>query len=357
MQRTNQPRRSPPRWGLPVLLTMLLLSSCTITITPLTSPGQEVAQTIPTQAHSLVNTEWVLTALGNLQTAAPVLPTPSALTLTFSADGQVQGNSGCGAYSGRYSIRDDQITIETLPQSTSTCTDPQAINQAEQFLAALHTSESFSLSNERLAIWYEQRRGMLTFTAASAVTPTPLAPSPTATADAALAAAATPFPFPTVDALATAIPATNTPAMLATPMLASPLPTVTVTPVLVPPPATTNTLTTTTSAPAPTPITFSAGVTTTVLTSAISEGATNGYTLQAQQGQTLTVTLVTPSSPLLLRISGQDGAILKPAEDGALTWTGQLPATQPYLIEVITAGPATTYTLQVTIPTTGNSTQ
>lgn len=344
MQRTNKLRQSPMRWGLPALLTVLLLSSCTITITPLAAPGQDAAQTIPVQAHGLVNTEWVLTALGNLQTAAPVLPTPSALTLTFSTDGQVQGNSGCAAYSGRYSISDDQITIETLPPSTSTCTDPQAINQAEQFLAALHTSESFSLSQERLAIWYEQRRGMLTFTAAAAVTPTPLAPSPTATVDASLAAAATPFPFPTVDALATELPATDTMAQLA-----SPLPTVTVTPVLAPPLAPTNTLTTTTSAPAPTPLTFSPGITTTVLTSAIGEGTTTAYILQGQQGQTLTVTLITANSPLLLRVSGQGGALLKPAEDGALTWTGQLPTTQPYLIEVVAAGAATTYTLQVAL--------
>lgn len=346
MQITNQPRSSPRRWGIPVLLTALLLSSCTITIAPLAAPGQDAAQTIPTQAHGLVNTEWILTALGNLQTAAPVLPTPSALTLTFSADGQVQGNNGCAAYSGHYAISADQITIETRPPSTSTCTDPQAISQAEQFLAALHTAESFSLSNERLAIWYEQRRGMLTFTAATAVTPTPLAPLPTATVDTALAAAATPFPFPTVDALATAIPATSTPAMLATPMLASPLPTVTVMSMVAP----TNTQSSMTSAPAPTPLTFTPSVTTTVLTGAIGEGATNTYTLQAQQDQSLTVVLNSPTNALRLRVRGEDGAVLKAAEDGALIWTGQLPTTQGYLLDLISTGPALTYTLQVTLP-------
>jgi len=334
-----------PWWsGLPILL---LLSSCTITIAPLTAPDQRAAQTIPEQAHGLLNTEWVLTALGNLQTAAPVLPSPSALTLTFSADGQVQGSNGCTTYSGRYTVSEEQLSIEALPHTTSTCTDPQAVNQAEQFLAALYTAQSFSLSDKRLAIWYEQRRGMLTFTAATAVTPTPLVATPTATVDAALAAAATPFPYPSVDASTAELPATATPALLDLPMQTSPLPTATGV-IMPPPPGTTDPLTTQ-SPELLIPIAFTPGVTTTTLTGTVAEGMSQTYTLQAQQSQTLILTMSSQNAGLLLRIRGADGAVLKAAEDGSLAWTGQLPASQAYLIDLISTGPAATYTLQVNL--------
>ena len=333
--------------GLGVLLITLVLISCTIEIKPLAGPNTGVNSTMSlVEAGPLANTAWYLTALGNTKVAIPVLA-QSPITLAFGNNGEVSGNSGCNTFSGAYTTSENIVTFDGLALAPTACADQAAARQEAQFLAALQNAASFSRSSARLAIWYGAQGGMLTFTAATTVTPTPLVtPLPAALAE--VPVTATPFPFPTV-----AAPVPDGAAPPATPI--PPFPGAT------PPPFPTVTLTTADnnsfSAPAPTPITFAPGVTSAELAGTIAQGTTNPYLVQAQQGQTLTVTLTSPNNDVQLRIGGQDGSVLKRAEDGAPTWTGQLPTTQGYLIEAVAVGAATNYTLQVAYkPLTSNST-
>ncbi len=76
---------------------------------------------------------------------------------------------------------------------------------------------------------------------------------------------------------------------------------------------------------------------------AVTSGATTGrrtvtYLLKASAGQRMTVNLDAPPSTVGLTIYGlNDGIPLVRAVSGATTWTGQLPGTQDYVIEVVPA--------------------
>lgn len=74
------------------------------------------------------------------------------------------------------------------------------------------------------------------------------------------------------------------------------------------------------------------------------------YLLRALKGQTMTVTVTSPSSAVGITIYGlDDGQPLVRAESGAKTWTGKLPATQDYVIVVVPAVDATTFKLDTQV--------
>ena len=76
------------------------------------------------------------------------------------------------------------------------------------------------------------------------------------------------------------------------------------------------------------------------------------WVLRALIGQTMTVNTVTTQGQVILIIFGvEDGDVLISDHAGATSWTGQLPATEDYYIDVRSVGNvAANYSLQVTIP-------
>jgi hypothetical protein len=79
-------------------------------------------------------------------------------------------------------------------------------------------------------------------------------------------------------------------------------------------------------------------------------GNVNHYLLKAMTGQTMTVIISSPNNDLFLTIYGmQDGSPLVRSVAGETSWTGVLPGTQDYMIEVVSEGGTTHYTLQVTV--------
>ncbi len=79
-------------------------------------------------------------------------------------------------------------------------------------------------------------------------------------------------------------------------------------------------------------------------------GSLNHYLLKAMAGQTMTVAIFSPHNDVFLTIYGmQDGNPLVRSVAGATTWSGVLPGTQDYMIEAVSVGGTTAYTLQVTV--------
>jgi hypothetical protein len=78
---------------------------------------------------------------------------------------------------------------------------------------------------------------------------------------------------------------------------------------------------------------------------------THEYLLRALQGQTMTVSIVSPSNLVLLEIYGiDDGQPLVRVPMGQTTWTGVLPNTQDYDIKAVSVtDAATTYTITFTV--------
>ncbi len=319
---------------------LLLLVGCSGTL-PILPVQPATATPAPTVAvNALTNSRWQLMALGTTTAARPVLR-DSTVTLAFDANGQVLGNGGCSTYAGTYRVEETRLRVGDLTDTQSACADYRITNQEDQYLAALRSAESFALDGDQLAVWYDDHRALMSFTAEAAVPPA------TAT-DAFAATVAVPPPAqplsPTItlaaQPLSPLLP-TLTPIV---PLIGSPLPpTATATPPIVGTPSPT------VSATTATPISFAPGTNSTEINSTIAERATNRYLLSAQQGQSITVTISSPNNDVRLSISGEDGTLLKAAEDGQFSWIGQLPATQDYLIGALSVGAATTYTLRVTL--------
>jgi len=74
------------------------------------------------------------------------------------------------------------------------------------------------------------------------------------------------------------------------------------------------------------------------------------YLARASAGQTMTVTLSAPANSAAITVYGlQDGQPLVRAASGATSWSGKLPATQDYMIDVVSSGSRADYSLKITI--------
>ena len=99
-------------------------------------------------------------------------------------------------------------------------------------------------------------------------------------------------------------------------------------------------------------IQFAAGATSALVSGGAPAGGAHNYVLNAMGGQTMTVRLGVTQGLGLLVIWGADGNVLISDHAGATEWSGVLPSTQDYYIDVQAAAdqPALVYTLEVAIP-------
>ena len=97
-------------------------------------------------------------------------------------------------------------------------------------------------------------------------------------------------------------------------------------------------------------VTFSQGAISKTLTGTTPNGYVLSYSLACRGGQTMTVSLNLPASSAYLDVFGLGtGTLLSPSSH-ATSWTGTLPATQDYIVEIIPAnGQVVNYTLTVTV--------
>ena len=114
-----------------------------------------------------------------------------------------------------------------------------------------------------------------------------------------------------------------------------------ITPAPLPPPA-----------PQATRITFPAGTNTVTLSDTVTASGKDRFVLGATQGQTLNIKVTGPANELALAVYAPSGAALK-AQDTTLTWSGVLPTTGDYFIDVVSVLVVSdkNYTLEVTLIT------
>ncbi|MEZ4864903.1 MAG: META domain-containing protein [Caldilineaceae bacterium] len=295
-----------------LLVALLMLTGCTITLSPLVTPEPTMGGTIPTDApNPLANTSWQLTTFEDNGGSTPVVA-GSMVTLEFTSDTQAGGNSGCNSYGGTYTVQGESITFSEMAATLMACTDADIMTQEQQYLDALHSADRFAVDGDQLTIWYDNDNSKLIFTAGTAPTPAPTTAESTAEPTTMPTEASTPLPT-------------------ATPAEEGGLPT------------------------DAHRINFAPGASSAEFTSTLAERATDTYVLQAQQGQIMSVAITSPNNDVLLSVIGADGTPLKRYQNGPPTWTSTLPATQDYLIEAVSVGPATDYTLQVWVEPLGNN--
>jgi hypothetical protein len=69
--------------------------------------------------------------------------------------------------------------------------------------------------------------------------------------------------------------------------------------------------------------------------------------LRGSAGQRVRLALTTGRGDGVLGVVGVDGTVLQPINEGRATWTGTLPATQDYLLQLVATSPGSAYSLEI----------
>lgn len=94
---------------------------------------------------------------------------------------------------------------------------------------------------------------------------------------------------------------------------------------------------------------FPSGGSTLNLSGSTPKGYVFSYALLCQANQKITVTLTAPAGSAWLDIFGLATGTLLSSSSKSTSWTGTLPSTQDYIIEIIPDGKVVNYTLKVTV--------
>ncbi len=104
-----------------------------------TSRDQSVLVTEAPPTNPLAGKTFGLTDLNG----SPILAN-TTITITFNADGTLNGSAGCNNYNGRYTANSGQITVSEASTTTIFCADPPGIMEQESaYINALRAAATF----------------------------------------------------------------------------------------------------------------------------------------------------------------------------------------------------------------------
>jgi heat shock protein HslJ len=117
-----------------------------------------------TTAPALANTKWALTSITyNGVTQTP--PPGATITLDFSNDDHVSGNSGCNTYSGNLVTQNNILKISGLVSTLRACADQKRTDFEGLYLGKLYEGQLYTITNNQLKITFEGDKGTFLFTA------------------------------------------------------------------------------------------------------------------------------------------------------------------------------------------------
>lgn len=107
----------------------------------------------PTIENPLAGTRWAVTNFNNGAGAVVGLVDDTAITMDFDAAGRVQGNAGCNTYSAGYRAGGSVLSVDAPVVTKLYCEWPSgAMQQEQQFLAALRSAATFQITGNQLQI-------------------------------------------------------------------------------------------------------------------------------------------------------------------------------------------------------------
>lgn len=122
----------------------------------------------------LVGTSWFLSSYGADTNPQTPLEAVEQVTLEFLPNGEVAGNASCNSYFGSYTVlANGGLQIHNVGATEMACIEEGLMAQEADFLAALTTVQSFTLTDNGLELAYEN--GRLAFLSVPPVTDQPLA--------------------------------------------------------------------------------------------------------------------------------------------------------------------------------------
>jgi heat shock protein HslJ len=125
-------------------------SGLTLTNTS-TLHGGTVVTAVPAHTSDYVGS-WQAIGInsGNGSLNPPAAGRP--VTAIFRASGQIEGSTGCNAFSGPYTVNGDSMSIGPLLSTSAACGSSLMENQQQQYLNALQATATWSVSDGALML-------------------------------------------------------------------------------------------------------------------------------------------------------------------------------------------------------------
>lgn len=108
--------------------------------------------TPPVLQATLTGNGWILISYGATDNPATAVPNTEA-RITFQDDGQVNGNTGCNNFAGRYQLDGDKISFSQLAMTMMACEGPVG-QQEMEVLNGLNNAERYVIEENQLKIFY-----------------------------------------------------------------------------------------------------------------------------------------------------------------------------------------------------------
>jgi heat shock protein HslJ len=115
------------------------------------STGSGAMRLVELPATAFVGTSWQVWGYNNGKNGVTTPVAGSQLTALFTAEGALSGSTGCNNFRGSYSVDGDNLAISPLAATKKACA-PELMEQERQFLAALQSAASYSISANVLTI-------------------------------------------------------------------------------------------------------------------------------------------------------------------------------------------------------------
>lgn len=137
-------------------LTVLLIAGCAPVVPP----------TPKATPFMLADTKWTLTSMvQNGATRTP--PAGTEITLDFTSDGKVGGNSGCNSYGGTYEAQGEILKISALVSTLMACAESEKMDFEAAYVAGLQAAQMFERTADQLSVTFGNGTGKLVFRARS----------------------------------------------------------------------------------------------------------------------------------------------------------------------------------------------
>jgi heat shock protein HslJ len=125
------------------------------------APGPTQAATAP----DLTGSSWVLTAYSAPDAEESTPAAGSESTLTFFADGDAAGSTGCNRFAATWTQDGSALTMQPGPVTLMACADPEVDAQEQAVLAALPAVASFEQTGDALTLLDEDGAALLDYEA------------------------------------------------------------------------------------------------------------------------------------------------------------------------------------------------
>ena len=125
-----------------ITFALVAVSACASSGLPSPSPAASPLPSASAASARIVGPTWVVSTIGGSDTIAGSQP-----TMTFGADGQLNGTGGCNSYGGPYMLDGAAIDVGDLASTMMLCADQSIGAQETAFFAALGGAQTWQVDD------------------------------------------------------------------------------------------------------------------------------------------------------------------------------------------------------------------